>query len=172
MKKNSIEDFISKIPDYPKKGILFYDISTLIHDNIAFKESIEIMKEKVDKYSFNKIAAIDARGFIFGAALALSMGIGLTIIRKSGKVPGKKIQINYELEYGHDTLEVNPNLSKNEFLLVDDLLATGGTAEAACNLISNSGGNVVCFLSLIELSFLNGKRKLHIPCESIFKYNK
>ncbi len=172
MEKKNIEQFISKIPDYPKKGILFYDMSNLIYDDKAFQTCIKIMREKVKDYRFNKIAAIDARGFIFGAALAIKMGIGITIVRKRGKVPGKKIQVDYDLEYGKDTLELNPDLSKNSFLLVDDLLATGGTAKAACELISNSGGNVVCFISLIELSFLNGNKKLKIPCESILKYNE
>lgn len=172
MIEKKIECFVSKIPDYPKKGILFYDMSPLIHNGEAFKDSIKLMEQKVKKYKFDKIAAIDARGFIFGSALAVCMGLGITIIRKSGKVPGKKIQINYALEYGDDTLEVNPNLAKNNFLLVDDLLATGGTAKAACELISKSGGNVVCFLSLIELSFLNAKKKLQIPCETILEYDK
>lgn len=172
MTEKQIEYFISKIPDYPKKGILFYDMSPLIHNDEAFKDSVKLMQQKVNKYKFDKIAAIDARGFIFGSALAIYMGLGITIIRKRGKVPGKKIQINYALEYGEDTLEVNPNLAKNNFLLIDDLLATGGTAKAACELIIKSGGNVVCFLSLIELSFLNGKKKLQVPCETILEYNK
>ena len=165
-----IEKLIVKIPDYPKPGILFYDISKLLNESNSFKETIRLLKEKVVNYKFDKIAAIDARGFIFGSALANELDLGLTIIRKKNKVPGKKISYEYNLEYGKDSLEINPEYGESNFILVDDVLATGGTANAACKLIEKSGGNISCFLTLIELDFLNGRNKINVPCESLINY--
>jgi len=165
-----IEKLIVKIPDYPKPGILFYDISKLLNESNSFKETIRLLKEKIVNYKFDKIAAIDARGFIFGSALANELDLGLTIIRKKNKVPGKKISYEYNLEYGKDSLEINPEYGESNFILVDDVLATGGTANAACKLIEKSGGNISCFLTLIELDFLNGRNKINVPCESLINY--
>ena len=165
-----IEKLIVKIPDYPKPGILFYDFSKLLNESNSFKKTIRLLKEKVAHYKFDKIAAIDARGFILGSALANELDLGLTIIRKKNKVPGKKISYQYNLEYGKDSLEINPEYGKSNFVLVDDVLATGGTANAACKLIEKSGGNISCFLTLIELDFLNGRNKINIPCESLINY--
>lgn len=165
-----IEKLIVKIPDYPKPGILFYDISKLLNESNSFKETIRLLKEKIVNYKFDKIAAIDARGFIFGSALANELDLGLTIIRKKNKVPGKKISYEYNLEYGKDSLEINPKYGESNFILVDDVLATGGTANAACKLIEKSGGNISCFLTLIELDFLNGRNKINVPCESLINY--
>jgi len=171
MNVSVLEKCIGKIPDYPKKGILFYDFLPLIYNSDALLLATNMFENKLKKYNFDKFAAIDARGFLFGGVLCERFKKGITLIRKKGKIPGKKkIKINYELEYGTDSLEINPNLSKGKFILVDDLLATGGTASAAEKLINKAGGEVVCFISLIELSFLKGRDAVSAPCESLIKY--
>ena len=170
MEIKEIESHISKVPDYPKPGILFYDISTLIFNKDAFSSSIKKLTDKVKDYEFDFIASIDARGFLFGSALAHSLGKGLVMVRKKSKLPGKTISYDYELEYGIDTLEINIEAKGKKFLLVDDLLATGGTANAALELIKKAGGDTSCFLSLIELTFLNGRKKIQVPMESLIQY--
>ena len=170
MNIQEIENQINKVPDYPKPGILFYDISSLIINNQAFSATISLLADLVKKFDFNSVAAIDARGFIFGSALALKLGLGLVMIRKKGKLPGNVITQSYELEYGTDTLEINVNTKNKKFILVDDLLATGGTAAAAIELLKKSGGSVSCFLALIELTFLNGKKKIDDPVETLIRY--
>ena len=171
MNVSVLEKCIGKIPDYQKKGILFYDFLPLIYNSDALLLATNMFEKKLKKYNFDKFAAIDARGFLFGGVLCERFKKGITLIRKKGKIPGKKkIKINYELEYGTDSLEINPDLSKGKFILVDDLLATGGTASAAEKLISKAGGEVVCFISLIELSFLKGRNAVSAPCESLIKY--
>ena len=170
MQIKEIETFISKIPDYPKPGILFYDISTLISNDQAFKASVDKLYDLIKNYKFELIAGIDARGFIFASSLAYKLNKGFVMIRKKNKLPGKTISIDYDLEYGKYTLEVNVNLKSKDILLVDDLLATGGTANAACKLLEKSGGTVTCFLSLIELDFLNGRKNINIPIETLINY--
>tara|TARA_B100000900_G_C20381749_1_gene634879 strand:+ start:207 stop:719 length:513 start_codon:yes stop_codon:yes gene_type:complete len=170
MNIKEIESFISKVPDYPKPGILFYDISTLISHNTAFRASIDLLHKSIMKYEFDLIAGIDARGFIFASALAYKLNKGIVMIRKKNKLPGNKMTLEYDLEYGKDTLEVNIKMDAKKILLVDDLLATGGTAEAACKLIKKSAGIVSCFTSLIELDFLNGKKKIKVPIETLIHY--
>ena len=170
MNIQEIENQINKVPDYPKPGILFYDISSLIINNQAFSATISLLADSVKKFDFNSVAAIDARGFIFGSALAHKLGLGLVMIRKKGKLPGKVITQSYELEYGTDILEINVNTKNKKFILVDDLLATGGTAAAAIELLKKSGGSVSCFLALIELTFLNGKKKIDDPVETLIRY--
>ncbi len=170
MQIKEIESFISKVPDYPKPGILFYDISTLLSNSDAFKSSVNELEKLCSKYEFDLIAGIDARGFIFGSALSCKLNKGFIMIRKENKLPGDTISFEYELEYGKDILEVNVKLDKKKVLLVDDLLATGGTAEAASNLIKKSGGSVSCFVALIELDFLKGREKLVTHVESLIHY--
>lgn len=167
---STLETYISKVPDYPKKGILFYDISTLLSDKLAFKSSIEKMSECLKNYDIDKVAAIDARGFIFGSAIAKVLNLGLIMIRKKNKLPGEVISYNYELEYGSDCLEVKSNFQGINVALVDDLLATGGTAKAACELIKKAGGSVKCFCTLIELEFLSGRKLISVPLETLIKY--
>ena len=167
---STLETYISKVPDYPKKGILFYDISTLLSDKLAFKSSIEKMSECLKNYEIDKVAAIDARGFIFGSAIAKVLNLGLIMIRKKNKLPGEVISYNYELEYGSDCLEVKSNFQGINVALVDDLLATGGTAKAACELIKKAGGSVKCFCTLIELEFLSGRKLISVPLETLIKY--
>ena len=167
---STLETYISKVPDYPKKGILFYDISTLLSDKLAFKSSVEKMSECLKNYDIDKVAAIDARGFIFGSAIAKVLNLGLIMIRKKNKLPGEVISYNYELEYGSDCLEVKSNFQGINVALVDDLLATGGTAKAACELIKKAGGSVKCFCTLIELEFLSGRKLISVPLETLIKY--
>ena len=170
MKIEEIESFITKVPDFPKPGILFYDVSTLFFNKEAFASSLDHFEKLFTEFKFDTIAAIDARGFIFGSALAYKLKLGMMMIRKKNKLPGKKISFEYDLEYGKDILEINISVENKKFLLMDDLLATGGTANAAVKLIEKAGGNVSCFGSLIELSFLNGKNKLSVPVRTLIKY--
>ncbi len=170
MNITQIESFINKVPDYPKSGILFYDISTLINEYSVFNAAIDKMAKLIRNYNVNKLAAIDARGFIFGAALSQKMNLGLVMIRKKNKLPGSTYSEEYQLEYGSDTLEIQSNLSKQKFALVDDVLATGGTALAASNLIKKSGGIINCFCTLIELKFLSGRNKIKVPYETLIQY--
>ena len=170
MKIEEIESFITKVPDFPKPGILFYDVSTLFFSKEAFASSLDHFEKLFTEFKFDTIAAIDARGFVFGSALAYKLKLGMMMIRKKNKLPGKKISFEYDLEYGKDILEININVENKKLLLIDDLLATGGTANAAVKLIEKAGGNVSCFGSLIELSFLNGRNKLSVPVRTLIKY--
>ena len=170
MNIEKIESLISKIPDYPKPGILYYDISTMIYDAEAFSACVDYLGNVVKDYNFEKIGAIDARGFIFASALAKKLKKGLTMIRKENKLPGKVKSLSYELEYGSDTLEINQTVKNEKFIVVDDLLATGGTGQTSVKLIQDSGGIVKCFLSLIELTSLNGRKGFKIPVETLIKY--
>ena len=170
MKIEEIESFITKVPDFPKPGILFYDVSTLFFNKEAFASSLDHFEKLFTEFKFDTIAAIDARGFIFGSALAYKLKLGMMMIRKKNKLPGKKISFEYDLEYGKDILEINISVENKKFLLIDDLLATGGTANAAVKLIEKAGGNVSCFGSLIELSFLNGRNKISVPVQTLIKY--
>ena len=168
MEIKEIESYISKIPDYPKPGILFYDISTLISNNKAFSSSIVKLVDVVQNYKFDLVASIDARGFLFGSVIAYSLNKGIVMIRKKISYL-KKISHEYELEYGRDTLEINTEAKGKSFLLVDDLLATGGTANAAIELLKKAGGKTSCFLSH-RLTFLNGRKKIQVPMESLIQY--
>jgi len=170
MELKEIEAFINKIPDHPKPGILFYDISTLILNNEAFCESLRLMSESVSKSEIELVAGIDARGFIFASGIASKLNKGLVMLRKKGKLPGSILSQEYSLEYGKDTIEINVNIENKKVLLVDDLLATGGTANAALKLLKKSGAKVQSFLCLIELSFLNGKQGLDVPFNSLIRY--
>lgn len=157
----NLEALIRTIPDFPKKGILFRDITTLIENPEAFKSVIDSFRKNIPA-GVNKLVAIESRGFIFGGALALKLGLGFIPVRKSGKLPGKTIKVEYDLEYGTDTLEIHEDAIKNgdKVVLIDDLLATGGTALASCRLIEKCGGKVKKILFLIELDELAGYEKL------------
>ncbi len=158
-----LKSFIRDIPDFPSPGILFRDITPLIGNTAAFEHTLVKMAEVVKGVGFDKIAAIESRGFIFGAPLAKMLGKGFVPIRKKGKLPFKTVSTSYDLEYGSNTLEIHEDaLRKSErVLIVDDVLATGGTANASAHLIEMLGGEVVAFLFLIELSFLNGRKVLN-----------
>lgn len=157
-----LKERIRSIPDFPKKGILFRDITTLIKDEEAFKRALELLAEPFRGKAIDKVAAIEARGFIFGAPLAYMLGAGFVPIRKSGKLPWDKIFETCTLEYGEERLEIHIDaVSKGEkVLIVDDLLATGGTVLASKRLIERLGGEVVAFAFLIELRDLNGRKAL------------
>jgi len=157
-----LEQYIRSIPDWPKKGILFRDITPLLADPKAFAASVEALCDGFTEMGVEYVAAVEARGFIFGAAVAKKLGVGFVPIRKKGKLPFKTESISYDLEYGTDTLEVHSDAVKAgaNVLMVDDLLATGGTMAAACKLIENIGGRIVGISFLIELGELAGRKKL------------
>lgn len=154
--------FIREIPDWPSKGILFRDITPLLADICAFKTALDLMTEPFAGKAIDHVAAIEARGFIFGSAIATKLGAGFVPIRKKGKLPFKTKSVTYDLEYGVDTLEIHCDALKKgaNVLLVDDLLATGGTIGAAARLVEKLEGNVVGISFLIELGFLHGRTKL------------
>ena len=158
----NLKDFIRSIQDYPKKGILFRDITTLIKDEKAFSETIDQIVEKSNKFQFDKIAAIESRGFVFASAVSYILKKPFIMLRKKNKLPADVYSVDFELEYGTATIEVHKDsIKKNEnVLVIDDLIATGGTAEAAAKLIEISGGKVACFVFVINLFDLNGSDKL------------
>jgi adenine phosphoribosyltransferase len=153
---------IRDVPDFPKKGIIFKDITPILTNGQLFGLAVNIFAERYRRKSVEKIVAIDARGFIFGGALANYLGVGLCIVRKKGKLPSKSHQVDYELEYGHGALEMHVDgVEKNQrVVIIDDLLATGGTAEAAARLVERCGGEIVEMAFLVELGFLKGRERL------------
>ena len=158
----NLKDFIRSIPDYPKKGILFRDISTLIKDKNAFSETINQIVEKSKKFDFDKIAAIESRGFLFASAVSYILKKPFIMFRKKNKLPADVHSVDFELEYGTATIEVHKDSIEKEdkVLVIDDLIATGGTAEAAAKLIEISEGKVACFIFVINLFDLNGSDNL------------
>jgi adenine phosphoribosyltransferase len=159
---DELKKAIREIPDFPKKGILFYDITTMLKDPKAFKQSIDVLASKLEGKDYDAILGVESRGFIFASALAYKLGKGLIVVRKPGKLPAETIQATYELEYGTDTIEMHADAvrSGQKVVIVDDLLATGGTAQATAELVEKAGGKVEAILFLVELDFLNGRDKL------------
>lgn len=159
-----LNNAIRDIPDFPKPGIVFKDISTLLNDSEAYGLLMEHLHKRYKAYKLDFIAGIDARGFIFGAALAQMLGIGFVPIRKKGKLPYTTVAEKYALEYGFDEVEIHIDafrgVDKAKVLLIDDLVATGGTAFAAANLIDKSGGDCVEACFILGLDFLDGQKKL------------
>jgi adenine phosphoribosyltransferase len=153
---------IRHVPDFPKPGILFYDITTLLRDAAGLRQTIDGLSEPFRRKQIDLVVGIESRGFILGCAIADRLGAGFVPVRKPGKLPANTIQQSYELEYGSDTLEIHEDAIKagQKVLIVDDLLATGGTARAALDLVSQTGGEVVGLAFLVELEFLNGRSKL------------
>lgn len=165
--------YIRSIPDWPKKGILFRDITPLLADPEAFAAAVNTLCADFVEAGIEYVAAVEARGFIFGAAVAKKLGAGFVPIRKKDKLPGQTESITYDLEYGTDTLEVHRDAVKSgaKILMVDDLLATGGTMAAACKLIEKIAGQVVGVVFLIELADLGGRKKIgHYKITSIITY--
>ena len=158
----NLKDFIRSIPDYPKKGILFRDITTLIKDGKAFAETINQIVEKSKKFNFNKVAAIESRGFVFASAVSYLLNKPFIMLRKKNKLPADVHSVDFELEYGTATIEIHKDSLKEKetVLIIDDLIATGGTAEAAAKLIEISKGNVAAFIFVINLFDLDGCKKL------------
>jgi adenine phosphoribosyltransferase len=168
-----LRTYIRDIPDFPKKGIIFKDITTLLNDKDAFKQSVDLLAEKCKGKKIDYVVSVESRGFIFGAALAYTLGAGFVPVRKKGKLPSKTESVTYALEYGTDTLEIHSDAIKPraKVLLVDDLLATGGTVEAVTKLLKIFEAHVVGIAFLIELKFLNGRAKLKdFPIHSLIEY--
>ena len=159
---DEFKKLIREVPDYPKPGILFYDITTLLKDKAGFSRLIDYMNEQTEVIQADLVAGIEARGFIFGPALAYSMKAGFVPIRKPNKLPAETEVTTYELEYGTDSLEIHKDAVQagDRIIIADDLLATGGTALAAAKLVERCGGVVVGFTFVVELEFLNGRNSL------------
>ena len=164
---------IRDVPDFPKKGIVFKDITPLLGDSALFRASIDLFLERCRGKEIDKIVGIDARGFLFGSAVAYELGVGFVPIRKRGKLPYKTEIAKYSLEYGQAEMEMHIDavIAGERVILVDDLLATGGTSAAAATLIRKVGGHLLEAQFLIELEFLNGRKQLHpAPVISFLKY--
>lgn len=164
---------IRNIPDFPKQGILFRDITTLLKDKSAFKKAIDGLARAVKGKKIDAIVAVESRGFIFGGALAYKLGIGFIPVRKKGKLPAETISVEYSLEYGTDCLQMHKDALKpnSKILIVDDLLATGGTVAAVCQLSEKIKAKIAGIIFLIELSDLKGRDKLKgYPVFSLIQY--
>lgn len=159
---NDLKSFIRDIPGFPKEGIIFKDITTLLKNGKKFREAVDMIAEELKGKRIDSIVSVEARGFIFGAALAYKTGAGIIPIRKKGKLPFKTYSVSYDLEYGKDTLEIHQDAIKkgDNVLIVDDLLATGGTSRAVIDLIEKMGGKVAALAFVIELLPLKGRDKL------------
>lgn len=165
---------IRGIPDFPRPGILFYDISTLLRHAEAWREAMDRMAEIVLPHSPELLAGVESRGFLMAAPLALRLGCGFIMLRKRGKLPGPTLAYDYALEYGSDRIEmqVDAVVPGMRVVLVDDLLATGGTMAASIALLRRAGAEVPAAAALIELTFLGGRRRLDVPCASILQYDR
>ena len=165
----NLESSLRIVPDFPKPGIEFLDISPILSQPHLFNQLVQEMTIACQPYDFNKIVAIESRGCILGAALAHATNKGMVMVRKKGKLPGQTVQMTYDLEYGTDTIEMLPDSLKTgeKVLILDDVLATGGTAQASCDLVKKLGGEISACLFFIELSFLKGREKLQTPVESL-----
>ena len=170
----NIKDHIRSIPDFPKPGILFYDISTLLAHPDAWQVTMGRMAKLISRHQPDVLAGIESRGFLIAAPLALKLGLGFIMVRKKGKLPGKTIRHEYALEYGTDTVEIQHDAIRkgDRVVVLDDLLATGGTLNAAVELLNKMGAEVVGAACLIELAFLNGRAKLSIPFDSLVVYDQ
>ena len=169
-----LKDHIRAIPDFPKPGILFYDISTLLAHPDAWQVAMGRMAASVRDYSPDILAGIESRGFLMAAPLALKLGCGFAMVRKKGKLPGKTTSFTYDLEYGTDTIEVQADCVEpgQKVVVLDDLLATGGTMTASIKLLRQAGAEVEGAACLIELTFLNGRDKLDVPFTALVSYDE
>ncbi|MBI4720186.1 MAG: adenine phosphoribosyltransferase [Chitinivibrionia bacterium] len=171
---NDLKKYIRSVPDFPKPGINFYDITTLIQDPEGFGKALDMMESRVRPWQPSVILGIESRGFVFGAPLADRLNIGLVVARKPGKLPARTISHQYELEYGHDSLELHADAVNHgdRVVIVDDLIATGGTLVAACKLVEQLGGTVAGVAAVIDLSFLPWREKLAgYPVEYLISYD-
>ncbi|MBI1786183.1 MAG: adenine phosphoribosyltransferase [Acidobacteria bacterium] len=170
-----LKKLIREVPDFPKPGILFYDITTLIKDRDGLKGVIDALGSRYRGSAIDAVIGIEARGFIFAPALAYALSAGFVPVRKPKKLPGERVSITYDLEYGSDTLEIHKGAFVNgaRVLIVDDLLATGGTARATAQLVEQAGGRVVGLGFVVELTFLGGRQKLAgYDVFSLLQYDK
>lgn len=173
MKVSDLKKYIRDIPNFPKEGIIFKDISTLLKDPEAFQKSIDTLAKAFKKARVRYVVGVEARGFIFGAALAYKLKAGFVPVRKKGKLPYKTKSVTYQLEYGVDTLEIHTDAvpPHSRVLVVDDLLATGGTVRAVIDLLKKEKAKIVGVAFLVELEFLKGKEKLkNLPIYSVIQY--
>ncbi|HWL68382.1 MAG TPA: adenine phosphoribosyltransferase [Geminicoccus sp.] len=168
----NISDHIRTVPDFPKPGILFYDISTLLANHLAYRAAVTQMAGLAEKYRPDVLVGIESRGFIFAAPLALHMDRGFVMVRKVGKLPGAVVSHDYDLEYGSDTVQIVEDLIPKgaRAVLIDDLIATGGTAEASIQLLRKIGAEPVAAICLIELDGLGGRDRLSVPVETVLTY--
>jgi adenine phosphoribosyltransferase len=164
---------IRAIPDFPKPGILFYDISTLLAHPQAWQAMIEELAAAIRPYRPELLVGIESRGFLVAAPLAYALGSGFAMVRKQGKLPGRTVRHSYDLEYGTDTIEMQEGaISPGQRVIVlDDLIATGGTMQAAIELVQQQGGTVAAAACIIELTFLNGRSRLNVPLTAMISYD-
>jgi len=169
-----IKDYIRSVPDFPKPGILFYDISTLLAHADAWSVAMGRMAKTISRHQPDILAGIESRGFLVAAPLALKLGLGFTMVRKKGKLPGGTIAHDYDLEYGSDTIEIVDDAIApgQRVVILDDLLATGGTLAASIELFNKVGAKVVGAACIIELTFLNGRGKFDIPFDALISYDE
>lgn len=173
MPERYLRDRVRDVVDFPKPGIVFKDITPILEDRVAFRRSVDLLAERFIGRHIDKIVSVESRGFIFGSALAYALGAGMAVVRKPGKLPYRTDRETYSLEYGQDCLELHVDAIRRgeRVLVVDDLLATGGTALATTRLVSRQGGEVVGCAVVIELSFLDGRQRLApVPVESLLVY--
>lgn len=171
---DNLRKLIREVPDFPKPGINFYDITTLLKDPNGFEETIDALTERCRGLDIDTVIGIESRGFIFGAPLAYQLGTGFVPVRKPKKLPAERVSVSYDLEYGQDTLEMHKDAvgEGHGVLIVDDLLATGGTARAVADLVESVGGKVAGLLFVVELNFLNGRSKLDsYNVQSLLRYD-
>ena len=168
----NLKEHIRGIPDFPIPGILFYDISTIMRSNEAMEYVIDSLHDQIKDWQPEIIAGIESRGFLFATPLALKMGLPMMMIRKAGKLPGEVVSYEYDLEYGTDTIQIQSDAIQagQKVVIIDDLLATGGTLEASIKLCQKVGGEVIGCGAVIELDFLNGRNNLSAPCKSLVNY--
>jgi len=173
---DELKKIVREIPDYPKPGILFYDITTLLKDADAFKRIIDILSDRYRDRGITKILGIDSRGFIFAPCVAYNLGAGFVPVRKKGKLPAETLSVDYELEYGSNTIEIHKDSLEpgEKVVIIDDLIATGGTASATAQMVEELGAELVEMAFMIELSFLDGTKRLPRGTEvfSILKYGQ
>jgi adenine phosphoribosyltransferase len=167
-----LRDHIRGIPDFPKPGILFYDISTLLRHGPAWRAAMSRLADIIRPYKPDLLAGIESRGFLVAAPLALELGLGFVMLRKPRKLPGATIGLDYALEYGTDRIEIQADAVQpgQRVVLLDDLLATGGTMAAAIRLLRDAGAEVPAAAALIELTFLGGRSRLDLPFEALLQY--
>ncbi|MCY7346650.1 MAG: adenine phosphoribosyltransferase [Pyrinomonadaceae bacterium] len=169
-----LRKLIREVPDFPKEGINFYDITTLLKDAEGLKQTIDALAEQFAGERIDTVIGVESRGFIFAAPLAYNLGAGFVPVRKPKKLPAEKISVSYDLEYGTDTLEIHQDAvgTGHKVLIVDDLLATGGTAKAVVDLVEQLGGEIVGLLFLVELNFLKGRAKFDgYDVRSLIRYD-
>ncbi len=169
-----LKDYIRSVPDFPKPGILFYDISTLLANADAWQVAVGRLAKSVSAWQPDVLVGVESRGFLVAAPLATKLGCGFVLVRKKGKLPGRTIPHTYDLEYGSDTVEVQDDAVRpgQRVVVLDDLLATGGTMSASVALLRKVGADVVGAACIIELAFLKGRDKLDLPCASLIVYHE